>query len=443
MIKSLLRPVARLARRLTDRGPDSPPGPDEQLREHLSALREELRDLRARLGVVADLQRQLIDRAGASEGSLAGVWQEMAQLKQDTIGLRETCPGLWWKPNVFEVPVGIALRDLCRPGGVAFDCGANIGGLSVLMSRLVGPRGVVCAFEASPRVLDECMRNLVANGCGNVTAYHAAVFHTSDRTVPLYYGHHNTTDSLVAGKPPRATGEEVPVPTLALDDFVGRTGLVPDVVKMDIEEAEYDAVRGMLRAVESARPHLILETGTRDDRCLRLLRGLGYVAVDLSNYREVRGLDDFPADAEWRNLLYVHESRLDEVGYRPPFEFADVARVSPADFDRTGDGSLRLRNPVPLAAGRYAVEVDASAGGRDNQMACGVRSRGDLALVYWANTAHLFKSYRDWVFCLAEPSPAELFFEFQGGTADPTFAFRGAVVRRLPRFDFRPHPRVV
>jgi hypothetical protein len=89
------------------------------------------------------------------------------------------------------------------------------------------------------------------------------------------------------------------------------------------------------------------------------------------------------------------------------------------------------------------VEVDAVADGKDNELMCGVRSRGTVVQMYWCDAAHVFKSYRDWVFCLPEPSPIELFFEFQAGTTDPTFEFRGAVVRRLTRFDTRLHPRIV
>ena len=39
---------------------------------------------------------------------------------------------------------------------------------------------------------------------------------------------------------------------------------------------------------------------------------------------------------------------------------------------------------------------------------------------------------------MAEPMPVRLFFEFHGGTTDPTFRFTGATIRRVTRFDGRP-----
>ena len=58
----------------------------------------------------------------------------------------------WWEQSFWEPTVALAIRDHCRPGDVVFDVGANAGALALMMSRLVGPRGIVCAFEASPRI---------------------------------------------------------------------------------------------------------------------------------------------------------------------------------------------------------------------------------------------------------------------------------------------------
>src|SRR2546423_2378031 len=67
----------------------------------------------------------------------------------------------FWERNFWEPTVQFPIRDYCRPGDIVFDVGANAGGLSMLMSRLVGPRGVVCAFEASPRIIEITLNNLV------------------------------------------------------------------------------------------------------------------------------------------------------------------------------------------------------------------------------------------------------------------------------------------
>src|SRR5437588_2047685 len=191
-----------------------------------------------------------------------GLEEQIRNASQELFGL-----SYWYEGNPWEPPVQTALRDLCKPDNVVFDVGANFGGLTTVMSRMVGPRGVVCAFEASPRIVDKCLHNLVLSGCGNVQVYHAAIWHTSFHKVPIYLGGH-LNDSIYPSSDSAAPAYSVS--TIALDDFVAYTSLVPNVVKMDIEGAEFDALKGMVNTISRARPHLILETQPSDTRCLDL-----------------------------------------------------------------------------------------------------------------------------------------------------------------------------
>lgn len=151
----------------------------------------------------------------------------------------------WYEGNLWEPPVQIALRDLCRPGDVVFDVGANFGGLTTVMSRMVGPRGIVCSFEASSRIVDICQKNIVMSGCNNVQIYHVAVYSKSNEIVPIYLGDHLNDSIYSRGNETSAFN----VNTLALDDFINFTNLVPNLVKIDIEEAEFDAVVGMINTI--------------------------------------------------------------------------------------------------------------------------------------------------------------------------------------------------
>ncbi|MFM7578579.1 MAG: FkbM family methyltransferase, partial [Microcystaceae cyanobacterium] len=96
---------------------------------------------------------------------------------------------------------------------------------------MVGPRGIVCAFEASPRIVDKTQRNLVLSGCNNVQLFHNAVYSKSHETVKIYLGSH-LNDSIYSENGEGSTYE---VKTIALDDFIEHTQLVPNLLKMDIE----------------------------------------------------------------------------------------------------------------------------------------------------------------------------------------------------------------
>jgi FkbM family methyltransferase len=338
----------------------------------------------------------------------------------------------WYEGNLWEPPVQLALRDLCKPGKIVFDVGANFGGLTTVMSRMVGPRGVVCAFEASPRIVDKCQRNIIFNGCTNVQVYHVAVYHNSHQTIPIYCGSH-LNDSIYASNVTDTAAFQVS--TLALDDFIDFTGLVPDLLKMDIEGAEFDALKGMLKTLDNTRPHLILEQQPDDSRCLDLLREKGYIAIDLNSYREVKSCEDYPKSVAIRNNLYIHQHRLAEVPYKLPFTLMEWASLTKDDFAVAKDGSICLRNPLALEQGRYLIDINFDAEGTNNEMMCGVKIKEQVIFRYHAYTKLLAQSYRDWVIHLTEQSKIQIYFDFLNNTYDATFSVNGAKLFRVKDFD--------
>ncbi|MGK7885251.1 MAG: FkbM family methyltransferase [Crocosphaera sp.] len=337
----------------------------------------------------------------------------------------------WYEGNFWEPPVQLALRDLCRPGDVVFDVGANFGGLSTVMSRMVGPKGVVCSFEASPRIVDKCQRNIVLSGCSNVQLFHAAVYYISYSKVPIYIGSH-LNDSIYAEQSTGTQGYEVS--TIALDDFVNHTQLIPNLVKMDIEGAEFDAIKGMSKTIESAKPHLILETQPEDTRCLDFLLEKGYISIDLNTYQIIENAQDYPPGVGIRNNLYIHQDRLSEVAYNPPFGFQEVTTLDASDFYSKESGSIGLKNPLILDKGRYLIDVVFTAQGTDNDLTCGVKIGDKPIFRYHAYSNLLASSYRDWVIHLSETSKIDLYFDFLRETFDDTLSVKGAKITEIKDF---------
>lgn len=337
----------------------------------------------------------------------------------------------WYQENLWEPPVQIALRDLCRPGDIVFDVGANFAGLTTVMSRMVGPKGIVCAFEASPRIVDKTQRNLVLSGCNNVQLFHNAVYHTSHETVKIFLGSH-LNDSIYSEN---GEGSSYEVKTIALDDFIAHTKLVPNLLKMDIEGAEFDAIQGLQSTLVSAKPHLLLETQREDSRCLDFLRDLGYIALDLNTYREVKTIDDYPVGADIRNNLYIHCDRLSETPYQPPFDFQPHTLLTSEDFRQTADGSTYSVKPLILSKGRYLIDWDFSASGTQNDLMCGVKIGEKVIFRYHAFSQLLASSYRDWVIDLPETAQIQLYFEFQNGTKDESLEIKTAKITQIGNFD--------
>lgn len=343
----------------------------------------------------------------------------------------------WWERSYWEPTVSLAIRDHCRPGNVAFDVGANAGGIALQMSRLVGPRGIVCAFEASPRIIDKTQYNLVQAGCFNTTVYHCAVYHTSGETVTIYAGDHLNDSIYVTG-----TGESFRVPTLTLDDFSRASGLVPSLIKMDIEGAEFDALNGASGLLESARPALILEQQPADMRCHELLTGAGYLALDLATYQRIRVAADFPAGSEIVNVLFVHADQAAQSPYfsDAPHEF--LARLDETAFERTADGSITLAVPYDLTPGRYLVHADFTGTSVENEVFAGVNADGETIFRYHTNTEFMSTSYRHWPISLDRPARVRPFLRYIRGS-DANLSWRGVDIWRLPAFDGHAQPVLV
>lgn len=338
----------------------------------------------------------------------------------------------WYaSPNLWEPPVQTALKDLCRPGATVFDVGANFGGLTSVMARLVGPRGMVCSFEASPRIFRHLQGNLVKQGHNNVTAYHCAVYSRSNERVRIYPGDH-MNDSIYDyghGK----SGEFYWVNTVSLDSFCGKTGLVPSVIKMDIEGAEFDALNGAVELIAAHRPHLILEQQPNDTRCLDFLRRSGYQALDLNAYRLIESAADFPTNVSLRNVLFVHPTRSGDLAYQLPPRLDAVTELHAETFSRSGN-SFSSSVPIRLGPGRYVMDMSFAASGTSNELMCGVKVDGQVVFRYHGYSKLLADSYRDWVVDVTRDSDVELYFDFINGTFDDSFVVSGAHIRRLVDF---------
>ena len=67
-----------------------------------------------------------------------------------------------------EIYLQEILKKYVTKNAIVFDIGANIGYVSIAMSKIVGEQGKVYSFEAIPETSNKCKRNLELNSCVNV-----------------------------------------------------------------------------------------------------------------------------------------------------------------------------------------------------------------------------------------------------------------------------------
>lgn len=164
-----------------------------------------------------------------------------------------------------------------RPGFVVFDIGAHVGYYTLLASRLVGAEGTVIAFEPLPRNLRYLKQHLEMNKASNVRLIEAAVTRS-------------TGTARFEQRPSHAMGGlsmqgDLTVATVSIDELCAKAGIPrPDVIKMDIEGGEADALLGMRAVLEQSKPTIFLATHGPEvhQRCLEFLGSLGYALTPVN-----------------------------------------------------------------------------------------------------------------------------------------------------------------
>jgi len=206
--------------------------------------------------------------------------------------------GLWMRLRIpeeagfwrgeHEPGVQRAICAMVRPGNVVYDVGAHLGSLTLGAARLVGGSGRVVAFDGDPENIERLHENSLRNHLGScIQAVHAAVWsHRRESVIPFRRGKDQPSQGGVESdgqRPVLGNGEIISVPVTTLDDFVAGGGPLPQLIKIDVEGAEYEVLRGGARLFAKQRPLIIVEVHRQQ------------AADSISTW-----LEEFRYAAEWR-----------------------------------------------------------------------------------------------------------------------------------------------
>ena len=158
---------------------------------------------------------------------------------------------------VYEPDAMQLLLSRLGPGSCFVDVGTSIGTFTIPAARRVGPTGRVLAIEASPRIFPYLAGNVVRNRLANVVLEACAATDSNDRCLPFYL------------PPPEKFGmgslglqfDERPVSMRGrtIDRLLSEHAFKRvDVLKLDIEGYEVDALRGAEDLLTGPTPPLVL-----------------------------------------------------------------------------------------------------------------------------------------------------------------------------------------
>ncbi len=193
------------------------------------------------------------------------------------------------KPHDSEIRLAAYLIHQLDLGDTFVDVGAHYGYFTLLASSLVGKGGTVISYEPSPNTYSILHQNV--KDIAHIKSYNSAVS-DSDHSLtfyefPNYYSEYNTFDvTQFVDKdwyqiyPP----EQIKVNCVQLQSEIESLHIDPKIIKIDVEGAEYQVIKGMQDYLSAHSTTLVMEYlnthrgNSGHQQAEHLLKTLGYSA---------------------------------------------------------------------------------------------------------------------------------------------------------------------
>ena len=227
---------------------------------------------------------------------------DFAHTNDPTVVIKEVAPGVRLFIDLSDHVIGLNIlrghyeqdeirfvRRTLRPGDSAIDVGGHIGFFTMQMAAAVGAEGRVYAFEPLDSNASLLERSIAENGFSDRVRFQRAAVGAAPGTATLTFPVETLNSGgaylLRAGSVPLAGNQKKDVPLVALDALELRRPV--RLIKMDVEGAELQVLRGAARILAEDKPVILSElhptqleraSGITAQEFLAQIAALGYRA---------------------------------------------------------------------------------------------------------------------------------------------------------------------
>lgn len=158
----------------------------------------------------------------------------------------------------YEKPEIDFLYEFLNEGDVFIDIGGNIGLFSLNASKIVKSSGKVYAFEAFLPNFNQFKHHIQINRSENIQLENLAISNASG-ILEIFYDDKQNNFGMASSYLKDFTAKES-VESIALNDYVKANNISKiDLIKIDIEGGEYNALQGMTEVLNKMKPIILLE----------------------------------------------------------------------------------------------------------------------------------------------------------------------------------------
>lgn len=196
-------------------------------------------------------------------------------------GHQDLLKGSPWKTPPWEYAEQCVMRKIVREGEVVFDIGANIGLHTVLLSKLIGPGGKLCAFEPNSELLPQL--ELTVEKLKNATLHQFALSNISGTAalfVPEDSAEMGSLANWTSGREDLGETHTINCEVRRIDDLI-ESGTIPQpsFIKCDVEGAELMVFQGGSKVLNRENaPIIMFEANVHN------ARGFGLKIDDAKNF---------------------------------------------------------------------------------------------------------------------------------------------------------------
>jgi FkbM family methyltransferase len=160
----------------------------------------------------------------------------------------------------YEAQAAAFLAPRVKPGMTCFDVGANVGAYVLQLGHWSAPSGKIVAFEPNSGAREVLAKHIEWNGlAGRVTVVPSAVSSAPGESVLYAEGADGMSRLAEANRGLRGAAVELIVPVTSFDAWCNTNQMWPDVLLLDIEGFEIEALRGARETLARSKPLIVVE----------------------------------------------------------------------------------------------------------------------------------------------------------------------------------------
>ncbi len=189
-----------------------------------------------------------------------------------------------------EQPLVEFIKKVIKKGDNIIELGSNIGYYTLLLAKLVGEEGKVFAFEPYLHNIEILKLNVELNNNKNVIMIQKAVHDTTGK-VNMYICEYDNRNNSIYCTYTMKTDKIIEVDSITIDDYFKNFNENINFIKMDIQGAEYKAIKGMESLIQRSNnlmllteiwPEALDKAGTSAKEFIELLLNNGFKLYDIN-----------------------------------------------------------------------------------------------------------------------------------------------------------------